>query len=998
MGEVWKAWDPELNRWVALKFVKVAAADDLARFEREARLAARLTHPHIAAIYEFGDDSGSRFIAMQYIEGRTLRSWIRGEPKRVVTLLRDAALAVQEAHRLGIIHRDLKPDNLMATFGNHLYVMDFGLARPMNVESSISMSGFVVGTPSYMPPEQARGDAVDERGDVYGLGATLYELLTGAKPFEASGVYDTLMKVIMDEPRPLRTLDPSIDRDLETIVMKCLEKDRARRYPTAAALAAELDRWLKGEPIEARAPSAIYVLGKKLARRRGLVAAAVAAAVIVLLTPAILVPLLRKTESQAAGGREALLKRMRETSSVCLEAALEKRRAKDLKGMRSYLGQVKAACEAVAAKEPGLAEPHYLLGRMHRVLFDEESALREQEEALKREPTYAPALYERVLLLGGEALSTGNAAVQRLLEARVAVLGRRSGKVEFPDWNDTLRADARGRALLDRIQADLQAITAGGETGLGEGDLLCARGWLAYLRSDPSARSLLEMAIARDPRLAEALRLLIELEIEAGNVSKALELLARGLELDPGYIIFWSRRAEIRVRQSRLAYLRGESDDEFQKAALDDVVQVTLLDPGDSDFWRLRGVLEGWFALGAAGRGQDASGQLAAAIASFARSMELSPDHPLTLIQQAHLQAGIAYERAKRGESPVALYGAQLKVMSEATERLVNDDEGWICLGTLHTHWAEWLSTHGEDPVPMYRMALEEFAQARRITPGNLQSRACWAMTSAIIAQERTRRGDPEVEAICRQAIADMNDLLDFAPGMAQGWMRGAQLQIALGDSRLARGADALPTFEAALRSLGQAEEQLKGSEDYWLLAGSAHLRLAQNGRADHFAKAVDCFERGAKLAPQPARSLLLRAGALMDQYHLAGEDESLLAKAERDIDRAMEINPKHHEIWRARGMLRLSQGQARADHGEDPIPWYEKAVADLTKSLEINKRNENTRMQRGLVHLTIAQRSRAAPSYQAALDDFEAAIEINPEVRRGVAEYMRECREALGK
>jgi predicted Ser/Thr protein kinase len=257
MGEVYKAFDPVLQRFVALKYLRKDDPGLAERLLREARLQARVEHEMVCKVYEVGTDEGRPFIAMQFIEGRTLEQaaadMTLGEKMQVV---RDVAEAVHAAHETGLIHRDLKPQNIMVerradgTWRPH--VLDFGLARESEA-SGLTASGAIVGTPPYMAPEQARGDlpGLDRRTDVYALGAVLYRLVTGRPPFEG-GHLDVAMRVIHTEPVPPRRVDPTLPVDIEAIVLKCLEKDRDRRYPTAQALARDLQRFLDGEAVEAR--------------------------------------------------------------------------------------------------------------------------------------------------------------------------------------------------------------------------------------------------------------------------------------------------------------------------------------------------------------------------------------------------------------------------------------------------------------------------------------------------------------------------------------------------------------------------------------------------------------------------------------------------------------------------------------------------------------------------------------------------------------------------
>jgi serine/threonine protein kinase len=276
MGVVYKARQISLNRIVALKMVlagRLAEEDDLQRFRTEAEAAGRLQHPNIVAVHEWSELDGQHFFSMEYIEGTSLAQRLRAGPlpgRTAARYIRQVARAVHCAHQNGTLHRDLKPGNIMIDRCDEPHVTDFGLAKRLGQDSGQTRTGTVVGTPSYMAPEQAAGKT-HELGpacDIYGLGAVLYELLTGRPPFRAETPVHTVMQVIENEPVPPRLLNPNVDVDLETICLKCLEKDPARRYASAEALATDLDRYLNGEAITARTSNIIGRLQRTLERSR----------------------------------------------------------------------------------------------------------------------------------------------------------------------------------------------------------------------------------------------------------------------------------------------------------------------------------------------------------------------------------------------------------------------------------------------------------------------------------------------------------------------------------------------------------------------------------------------------------------------------------------------------------------------------------------------------------------------------------------------------------
>src|SRR5262249_25917070 len=326
---------------------QLASAADVQRFRAEAEAAGNLDHPNIVPIYEVGEHHGQYYFSMRLIEGRSLAQEIARQrvkdakdqeapsPLRssrlCAQLLVSVARAVHHAHQRGILHRDLKPGNILIDAQGQPHVTDFGLARRVEGDGALTRSGAIVGTPSYMAPAQARAEKVLTTGvDVYALGAILYELLAGAPPFRAETPLDTLLQVLERDPVSPRSLRPEADRDLETICLKCLHKDPGRRYESAAALADELERWLRGEPIAARPVGSAERL-VKWARRRPAAAALIAVSVLGLAMSVAgggdFHVRLQEEANRAAKGEAAALLQQRKAEDNAAQEAKERRRA-----------------------------------------------------------------------------------------------------------------------------------------------------------------------------------------------------------------------------------------------------------------------------------------------------------------------------------------------------------------------------------------------------------------------------------------------------------------------------------------------------------------------------------------------------------------------------------------------------------------------------------------------------------------------------------------------
>ncbi|MEQ9410912.1 MAG: serine/threonine-protein kinase [Fuerstiella sp.] len=356
MGVVYLARQKSLQREIAIKVLRPSHQkfrNLVDRFLYEAQHLGKLRHPHIVAIHEIGDADGEPYFTMDYIAGESLTERLRRgplSPTQAVELFKQVATGVQHAHKHGVVHRDLKPANILLNHQGEAFVTDFGLARQMQQDSSLTQTGEVLGTPQYMAPEQARGETslVGEATDIHALGLILFEMLSGRPAFEASSPADVLVKVLHQEPESLRRLDNRIPRDLDTICLKCLQKNPTARYASVGALLEDIRRYEAGEPLQAQRPSWLSLAARWCRRHWKPAAAAVMAATLAIL---LVGPMFdRSYEELVAWGDEELATGDTETAAQVYARAWNKGTESE---QRELIGRIRQVCRT--SDDPALA-------------------------------------------------------------------------------------------------------------------------------------------------------------------------------------------------------------------------------------------------------------------------------------------------------------------------------------------------------------------------------------------------------------------------------------------------------------------------------------------------------------------------------------------------------------------------------------------------------------------------------------------------------------------
>ncbi len=766
MGVVFLAFDESLGRRVALKWLKQATPATMERLRQEAHLHARVEHPAVCRLYQVAEWEGWPYLVMQLISGQTLDQVAPTLPLATqLRLMATLADGVHAAHRQGLIHRDLKPANLMVepdeAGGWRPFVMDFGLARD-EASGSLTEAGMMLGSPSYMAPEQVAGGWIDARTDVYGLGAALFEVLTGRPPFQGQAA-EILVQVQTQDPPRLRELRPELPRDLETVLQTCLAKDPARRYPSAAAFRDDLLRLLDGEPVKARRASLLEHLGLWIRRNR--LASGLAALVLLSILASSLVWEVgqRRAQSRAYWAQRFGQEAMRMESLVRFGRMLPSHDVvREFDQVRQRMEEVRRQMALVPlSRGPG----HFTLGEGSLLLGDPETASRELERAWQLGQRSA-----EVSLALGHSLTD---LYDREYAASLGLLepGKRAARQQ------EIRRDLRDRAL-DHLRRARQ------ELGAGFSREEEARLALADLRFDDAAR-LAEAAFEAEPWRYDAL-------------------------------FYLAKALAYRAREAGDAGREGQAREDFERAL--EVLETPLrVGPSDDRLQDARKFI--WLAGASLKlRGLDRLNSLEHALEASERlhlqnssRMDMLNAHALILVQ-------LGREQASRGRDPEPYFQRAEAAMQKVTRAPRQGPGSYPSairaraldrLASLaHTRASRALKGK-VDPRPFLESGLEYCRQALTEGLAQWETHQNLAFLHMDQAEDQKARGQESLEALQR-SVAALRDCAQLNPSAAS-WSNLAELLNRQGERQLARGEDPRPTLEMARQALQEASSLAPG-------------------------------------------------------------------------------------------------------------------------------------------------------------------------------------------
>ena len=943
MGDVFKARDPRLGRFVALKFLRRDDPDQVQRFLREAKVQAKVEHENLCPVYEVGDAKGHSYIAMQYVAGGSIKEiGDLVDLHQKVEIMVDVADALHAAHQAGLIHRDIKPANILVDRTPegawHPYVVDFGIAREVDTPNELTVSGMVLGTPAFCSPEQVRGETskLDRRTDVYGIGATLYWFLTGQSPY--SGAYPEVVAGVAErDPVPPHRIEPTIPVDLETIVLKCLEKEQERRYSSAREVSEDLRRFLNREPITARRASIFYKLNKRIRKHPGLVTAAVIVALSFAALGAFSLRANLRTRRQAAIA-QTLTEQAKEIEGFARVAAMMP--LHDRTPERSAIRERMAAIEAEMARLGAISDGpgHYALGRGYLTLLDEQNARHHLELAIDRGYSGPGVSYALGMVLGR--------LYQRELD-----LARRIENEELRSARiDEIERDLRNPALTHLRSGSGSSVEGAGYAealiefyGANLGEALAAtrqafaeEEWL-YEAKRLEGDILLEMGAERTLR-GDADGALILLDEAGGAYALAAEIARSDPSVHEGECGRWTQILEIRSR-------RGAPVLEAFDRAVSACGRSLSIDPKRATVHeRLSHLYWRWADL-VNDRGGDPGPFLDQSIAAADRAIELDPESVAAFFTRGGALTVAALGELARGGDPrptleeaVASFEAAITIDPGAV--LAHDD-----LGYAWERLARYQMGIGIDPRPALDRAVGAFGRAINLNPAyaNAYNNSGIALWRRAIYEMRTG-SDPR--ATLEEAVSSFDAAIERNPEYAYAYANRGLAGRTLAGYVLDSGEEPTETvaharfdFERALSLNPQIFWAYPVQSAVELIAARWALESGESPRL-HLDAAADAADNA--LVANPQNAVAYQSAAEVQQWRAEWrlrEGRSVraeLIEGQRLVEEALARNPGLASAMVTESTLKTIQAETEQDPRSRAALAAE-ALAGLQRALEVN-------------------------------------------------------------
>lgn len=962
MGKVYKALDPLLNRFVALKILHRYDDGELrTRLLREARAQARIEHQNVAKVHEVGEVNGQIYIAMQFIQGKTLTALQRQLSfEQKIRIMQDVANGIHAAHRTGVIHRDIKPGNIMLEPSEDVqwkaYVTDFGIAHESEAPE-LTRTGQIIGSPLYMAPEQARGDSekVDRRTDVYAIGVTLYEIIVGKPPFNDKSCSVILRRIEEDDPIAPRKTDKNIPRDVENIILRCLEKQPDKRYESAKALAQDLTRYLDGEPVTARQASKIYRLTKKVKKYKASVTLGFVAilSILVLGSISIKTRMTARSQAQLAQSFGEAINRIESVLRFAYTSPLHDVKKEKLL-VASEMQNIKLTMKKMGsvAKGPG----HYALGRGYIALRQYDKAQENLQEAWNnnyREPQVARALgfvlgkFYQESLVSADRIHDKEIADARKKEiTRVYLVPALQYLKTFDASQPEDQYYYQGLIFLYEKNYD-EAFNAAKkahsrkpyfyETKRLQGDILLGR--------------------ARDYRAqGNYIAASASLSVAQKQYADAVEYGRSDPEVHGSLCAMWNEVLRIAEEQGR----NCKEPFTLAKASCDKGI---LADNENEYLFNERAWSSYLYGMCIVNRGENPENILLETINDTERALVFGKDAvAFNLLAQTFVALG-EYKQ-DHGQDPRKIYERAIESSKHALE--VEPHNAEAHLNSANASWRNglYVAERGEDPMPWfsrsvlnYETVLKDVKNIRiSINKGNVYQ------MMGIHAYDYGQ--DPTT--FLQKSISSYDDASNSNPRQSLSYSNSSASYFYLGLYKASRGQSPLENFNGAIAACKEALRN-NPSDDFALTmigiikahSASYSLKNGVDPRMD-IAESIMAFRKSLQINPDSAvvlqnMSLPYLTKAEYELEHDSNPSQSI-QESVRLLGRAEQIIPDDfwtHVLW---GRTDLLRGIWEERTGKNPHKAWAQGLSKANKALEINPNSLDACLAAAELNLTIAE------------------------------------------